>query len=54
MVQSENTVITSASLNFNAHFITCLDVAQYIVRVMSARARSDKLPGFHKQIVFTF
>jgi len=30
--------------------MTCLDLAHYIVCVMSARAQSDKLPGFYMQI----
>jgi len=28
----------------------CLDLGQYVVHVMTARAQSDKLPGFYMQI----
>jgi len=35
-------------------FILCLDLAQYVVRVMSARAQADTLQGFYMQIALTF
>jgi len=34
--------------------MTYLDLAQYLLHVMSATVQSDKLSGFNMQIVLTF
>jgi len=34
--------------------MTCLDLAQHVLCVMSARAQCDKLPEFYMQIALTF
>jgi hypothetical protein len=38
----------------NGYSTTCLDLAQYVASLMSARAQSNKLPEFYMQIVLTF
>jgi len=37
-----------------SHPIMCLNLAQFVVHMMSTRAQSDKLPGFYMQIAITF
>jgi hypothetical protein len=42
------TMTARAALNVTTTPTTCLDLAQRVVRLMSARVQSDKLPGFYK------
>jgi hypothetical protein len=37
-------------IEHNDYPMTCLDLAQYVVCMMSATAQSDKLPGFYMHI----
>jgi len=34
--------------------MTCLDLAQYVVNMMSPRVQSDKLPGFYIKLSLLF
>jgi hypothetical protein len=40
-------------IEHNSHLTAHLDLVQYMVRVMSARVQSDKLPAFYTKTVFT-
>jgi len=53
MTERSSTMLQSESRR-NGYLTTCLDLAQYVVRVMSARAQCDELPGFTRKFPLLF